>query len=1054
MSAHQDDRDGLGRTNGSPAEAAQAGRDFVAARSLKRQLLAELRASWEAAKPIPPEELLGRWPANTEADPDVASLLSEDYWQHRQQGQQLTCEEYQQRFPDQKDSLVSLLQQQALVQSCGGAVVGGSRILALPAVGDELFGFRLCQELGRGSYARVFLAQQKELAARPVVVKVSAIDGDEPRRLAQLQHTHIVPIYSVHEDVQAGLRVVCMPYFGSANLSHVLQALWAKTDRPTQGKELVAALLAVRGPWSPDDEAAQTIDRETLAFLDRLSYVNAAAWIIACLAEALQHAHQRGVLHRDIKPSNILLSADGQPMLLDFNLAENLHEEHAQAVASVGGTVAYMAPEHLHALALRDPALVRKVDHRADLYGLGMVFYEILTGRRPFEQSGSYSPMPSLIEAMAVERAGFAPSLRRHRPDVPWSLESIIRKCLEPDPAHRYQQADHLKEDLRRYLEDRPLRYAPERSWRERISKWRRRHPRLATNGMIAAAAVLLLTIGSAMLFSALKRASEGERAIAQQTKQLFLTDAAQARCFLNATIGEHAPLEQGLDVCERALCHYGVLQRDDWQEQAIWQWLAVKEQQQVSEDMRELLLLLARARIRRVQPSALFATIATVGPAASPANGLASAVAGQEFQDTATAALEDGLFLLNRAYALGDAETARAIWEDRAVYLESLGRSDEAKRAEKLAKANPLTTARDHYLRGASYADNGRYPAAIEELEKALDLKPAEYWPHFLLGICFRNQHRYDLAAMEFRACTVLWPKFSWGYFNLGEALHRHGERFEALRAYANAIGCEPKIAQAYYNRGLIYLDLGEWKKALDDFAEVPPGACSDEVLYASRGIALTWLRWDDEANAAFAKAWANGWQNLDLRLNYAFLISKRQPEDTWKIFQEILKRDPRNAHAMYGCGMLLEYQRRDSEEAVFWFSQALQLKPNFVEARLARAIVFAHQGRGETAREQIDLCVSQDPKGQTLYQAACFYALLAAKSEKPLAASWAESALQLLEEAFKQGYGRDKAVEDSDLDGIRHYPEFRRLLQQPGVRSQESGVRIERSGCLTPDS
>src|SRR5262249_49857994 len=159
--------------------------------------------------------------------------------------------------------------------------------------------------------------------------------------------------------------------------------------------------------------------------------------------------------------SNVLLGADGQPMLLDFNLAQNLKDSHAQLVATLGGTVAYMAPEHLRALAGRDPALVGQVDQRADVYGLGMVLYEMLTGCRPFDQSGSYSPMPALIEAMAVERARSTPSLREHRNDVPWSLESIIRKCLAPNLQDRYQKAAHLAEDLRRFLEDRPLAYAP-----------------------------------------------------------------------------------------------------------------------------------------------------------------------------------------------------------------------------------------------------------------------------------------------------------------------------------------------------------------------------------------------------------------------------------------------------------------------------------------------------------------------------------------------------------------------------------------------------------------
>src|SRR5207249_2912087 len=126
----------------------------------------------------------------------------------------------------------------------------------------------------------------------------------------------------------------------------------------------------------------------TLAELRGLSYVRATAWVVARLAEALQHAHERGVLHRDIKPSNVLVAGDGQPMLLDFNLAQQTR--NAQAAATLGGTVAYMAPEHLRALAARDPALARQVDQRADVYSLGMVLFEMLAGQSPFDQSASY----------------------------------------------------------------------------------------------------------------------------------------------------------------------------------------------------------------------------------------------------------------------------------------------------------------------------------------------------------------------------------------------------------------------------------------------------------------------------------------------------------------------------------------------------------------------------------------------------------------------------------------------------------------------------------------
>src|SRR5262249_6365597 len=155
--------------------------------------------------------------------------------------------------------------------------------------------------------------------------------------------------------------------------------------------------------------------------------------------EAVEHAHQRGILHRDIKPSNVLLSADGQPMLLDFNLAHSLTNQ-TETQATLGGTVAYMAPEHLLAIARRDQELARRVGRPADIYSLGMVLYEMLTGRSPFDQSASYHVLPSLIESMASERQRAAPTLllaargphARGRLDAPWSLESIIRKCLAP----------------------------------------------------------------------------------------------------------------------------------------------------------------------------------------------------------------------------------------------------------------------------------------------------------------------------------------------------------------------------------------------------------------------------------------------------------------------------------------------------------------------------------------------------------------------------------------------------------------------------------------------
>src|SRR5439155_12869600 len=206
---------------------------------------AELCAGGEASQPARPEELLPRWPGNPQADPDVASLIFEDFRQRRRRGEEASLEEYDQRFPEHKDSVARLFRHDDFLRSVTGTSDCSGPALALPSVGDELFGFRLCRELGTGAFARVFLAEQVDLAGRLVVLKTSDTNGDEPQTLAQLQHTHIVPIHSVHESAQAGIRAVCMPYFGGASLSRILQRLWADSNSPASGHNFVQALAEV-----------------------------------------------------------------------------------------------------------------------------------------------------------------------------------------------------------------------------------------------------------------------------------------------------------------------------------------------------------------------------------------------------------------------------------------------------------------------------------------------------------------------------------------------------------------------------------------------------------------------------------------------------------------------------------------------------------------------------------------------------------------------------------------------------------------------------------------
>jgi serine/threonine protein kinase/tetratricopeptide (TPR) repeat protein len=1036
----------------SPAATATAP-DFVGARSRRRELVGEPCAGWEAGQPVRPEELVPHWPGDPEADADVASRLFEEYWQRLQRGEEPSTTEFSQHCPEHTDSLDGLIHRHSLLRSLDGASGGSGPTLTLPEVGDELFGFRTRHELGRGAFARVFLAEQTALASRPVVLKVSAIDGHEPQTLAQLQHTHIVPIYSVHEDAQAGLRVVCMPYFGGASLSRVLQALWGGDDPPTRGSQLVQALSVVRCPLSVDrdsasqtaDEGQGTTDNGPLALLSAGSYVRAAVWIVARLAEALEHAHQRGVLHRDIKPSNILVSAEGLPMLLDFNLAQNLNSGQAQAAATLGGTVAYMAPEHLRAVAARDPALARQVDQRADLYSLGMVLYEMLTGHSPFDHSASYTPIPALIEALAVERSKVVPSVRRQRPDVPWSLESILRKCLAPDPGRRYQRAEDVAEDLRRYLEDRPLRYAPELSWTERARKWVRRHPRLASSGSVATAAVLLLAGSGAALVGVQNQLGAAQ---ARERKQLFQKQAVEALCLLNTTVDVHDQLGPGLRSCTQTLALYGVLDRSDWQEDPAWRRLGADDRRGLAEDTRELLLVLARARVQAAPaeadltlPRTVAAFLAPAAPAAPALDTVVAAAAGctvwepkvGPLRQACAAAAREAVALLERADAIRDLPPSPALWEDRAFYLDLLGETARAAAARQRARETPPAGARDHYLLGTGYVQKGQYAEAVQELNRALRHNPRHYWSYLQLGICHQELGELALAAADFGACIGLWPDLAWGYFNRGRVFDQLGKKAEAVADYTAALACDPRLVVAYLNRGLSYLELNQPARALADFSAEAVRDRDDAALHGGRGIALEALGRHAEADAAFQRAFARAGQEVRLLLGYGFAVYRRRPQAAREAFDTVLRQKPGHLQALYGRGMVLA-ELKQPGEAVAAFEEALSADPGFVAARRCRAVLLARREDWVRACQDVNECLRIEPwAGSTWYTAACVAALAAEKAPNPLAAQLAaDQALAHLQEAFARGYGQDQAAGDPDLAGLRGRRGFQRLLEE----------------------
>jgi serine/threonine protein kinase len=311
-----------------------------------------------------------------------------------------------------------------------------------PAPGQRLDDFDLVRELGSGSFGRVFLARQCSLD-RLVALKVTRDRGHEARTLARLEHAHIVQVFSEVVIAERNLRLLCMQFVPGTTLERVGAALTVRDRRQWSGRTILEVLDRVDTGPVPLDPAALR-ERE---FLARCDFVPAVCWLGARLAEALAHAHDSGILHRDVKPANVLLNRYGRPFLADFNLSFAARCDSADA-APFGGTVAYMAPEHLEAFAPGGRTLRDTVNERSDLYALGVVLFELLTGRLPFR----VGPRPGgrrseQLEELAAERRRGPPPLP---PDasVPTPVARVISRCLEPEPDRRFASAADLARAL------------------------------------------------------------------------------------------------------------------------------------------------------------------------------------------------------------------------------------------------------------------------------------------------------------------------------------------------------------------------------------------------------------------------------------------------------------------------------------------------------------------------------------------------------------------------------------------------------------------------------
>jgi eukaryotic-like serine/threonine-protein kinase len=804
-----------------PSASAEADSEWVA------RLVDDMASAWKRGECPTASSLLSSHPEIDEQG--AIRLIYEEVCLRRETGQNVTTSEVVRQFPRWGSELAVLL-------SCDRLMRPPAPV-TFPEVGNRLGDFQLLVELGRGNAGRTYLAAHLSLAERPVVLKITARAHDEHLSLARLQHTHIVPLYSEHVFPDRGLRALCMPHLGGANLAQILESLSETPPAERTGRDVLQAL---------DRHRIRATNRTPMdgpfrSHIEQASYVSVVCGIATCLADALQYAHDRGIVHMDVKPANVLLAGDGQPMLLDFHLACEPVTAGRPTPDRLGGTTGWMSPEQRQGMqALRERRDVpKRIDGRSDIYSLGLVLHEALGGR-----------------------TGAAESPVRHRldrlnPHVSMGLADIVSKCLAEAPRDRYRSAAELADDLRRHLNHLPLAGVSNRSVRERWDKWRRRKPHALgreTARVVAASAVFAGVLLFGVFHQQRLREIEGSLADARRLHAAHQYSEAIRSARRGLTLSKHqfasAQLASNLkhqlylsqrgqkardlrDLADIVRFRFSVAPgladesramarrcRAIWDERAFFQVnaggrLDSETEEGIRTDLRELAVVWTELHTR-----------------------LAAPVDKDEAHREALNVLTEAEVELGPTLSLSRERRrhAQALQRDTAKY-----ETDPEPRSSW-----------DHYDLGRSYLRSERFAEAANEFRRTLEQRPGDFWPNFYQGLCVYRLGDFEEALAAFRACIALAPDKAECYFNRALVLNSLGRADDASRDYTKALELDAGLAEAALNRGILAHEACKYDRAIADFQRALLNSSSRGVLgRVHYNLALAQLGSFDRASA-----------------------------------------------------------------------------------------------------------------------------------------------------------------------------------------------------------
>ncbi len=554
-----------------------------------------------------------------------------------------------------------------------------------------------------------------------------------------------------------------------------------------------------------------------------------ATWIFGRLAAALAHSHARGVLHGDLKPGNVLIRNDGEPALLDFNLSQSLDRKKAQ---HVGGTLPYMAPESYR--ALMGQSVVPQC--ATDIYGLGVMLFEFVTGRLPYPAPGSIAPI-DLQPAIDIRQRD--PEWHGEDAVAP-SLRAIINRCLAYAPENRYSTAEQLQQDLECERQSLSLMHVAEPR-RIRFQKWVRRNPRVTSGGSVGLMLLMLLVpIG----LSAAAWRSRSLNLAAEKRFDAFSKESAEVLSAIMVDPRRHegAGVEPALESLEQ----FGVLDGSGLQK---------FESPQMSDQQRRLqrdtllrhVVQVAFTETDRLRPALLKGPLTDDELQQLDQLITAAERIRGDYKSRACAFL-----LAERARLAGDDESFQALQSqaskiavdcDSESYLEAVRLmtvrqwSDALELLTALADRNSIPSGLRWTMMGRNQFNAGQYEEAKLSITQSIEHAPQASRLWFMRGLCYQRLKKHARAESDFDRTLELEPTFVPAWLYRGMCRLSLNKMEEGISDLSKGLEFSPGHAQLLINRSDAYRELGRTQEAEQDMTEaIRSNNVSSASLYSRK--------------------------------------------------------------------------------------------------------------------------------------------------------------------------------------------------------------------------